>query len=118
MAGTLFPKRNLLAHGHLMTEITPAKLTTSGKAEAKLIAIGRLNGREVQEKFTADELDDLYYELAHLLGKIVAVSTGHRRERGMSSQDISLLRAFLATNHPTFPNLPMQRSPLAPSRQK
>jgi len=105
----LYVKRNLVAHGHYIFE---SKHNRDGAPIVSIIVTGRLNGREIKDQFTPDQLDDLYYDLAHLCGKIVAVVTP-RQERGMSSSDISKLQAFLSTNLPIPPNLPM----LGPRRE-
>jgi hypothetical protein len=100
---SLYPKRNLIVHGRMSTCFKTSVKDGERITEISLECAGRYSGNEVREVFTADELDDLYYEIAHLCGLINSVSTA---SLGLpqASPEIQTLRDFLSNNHPTYPN--------------
>jgi hypothetical protein len=99
-----YRRRNLAVHGRMMTEFGGANIV-------RLVCIGRYSGQDVVERFTADELDDLFYEIIHLNGRLNYVATGCPRMP--TSPETQRLRAFLSTNHPTYPT----QATLAPPPQ-
>jgi hypothetical protein len=98
----IYLKRNLVAHGRLSAQISPLK------SETKLICVGNYKGQEVKETFNWDELDNLHYEIVHLSGRLQLA----HQDASLPSPDRSKLQAFLASNHPTYPN--SQRPPPQP----
>ncbi|HUO98520.1 MAG TPA: hypothetical protein VMU01_07615, partial [Rhizomicrobium sp.] len=70
--------------------------------EVKLVCEGRHKGSDVREVFTVDELDDLYYAIGHLNGRFNSVAMGDIGQ-AETSPETQTLRAFLSSNHPTYP---------------
>jgi hypothetical protein len=102
----LYLKRNLVVHGRLQFEFVSGP---DGQL-VKLACSGRQNRRLVRESFTKDELDDLFYEIAHLMGRLNCLLTG---DIGLppTSPETPKLRAFLETNHPLGPLQRMHAPP-------
>jgi len=98
----LYRKRNLAVHGRMSMHVRTFTHDGKPSGEVKLVCEGRYRGVEIREDFTLDELDDLYYEIGHLNGRLNAVGMG---DLGLppSSPETRTLRAFLSSNHPTYP---------------
>jgi len=112
MIEPLYIKRNLAVHGRMQVRLENS--LAGGKTV--LICAGRYKGNDIQQEFTPDQLDDLYYDVGHLLGFLNVISVAGP-DRTFSSNDISRLQDFLANNHPTYPNpamLPPQPQPSHP----
>jgi hypothetical protein len=106
---SIYVRRNLVVHGHLTVEVSTKTIAGNATGTIRLLCVGRYRGREIQRSLTWDELDDLFYEIAHLNGRLNVISTA--QVPSLSSSDRSLLQAFLSNNHPTYPiptNLPLQ----------
>lgn len=90
-------KRNVLVHGQIALQIGPHE-------EPRLTAVGRHRGRQIIETFSTDQIDDLYYEIIHLAGRMVGFIWPDRVawEPPLPSQDKSALLDVLSKN----PNLP------------
>ena len=96
-------KRNLVVHGKMGVRLHTSEQNGVQIAATILQCTGRYNGQDLMQEFTVDDLDDLYYEIAHHSGLINAVCTA---DLGLpqSSPETQLLRDFLSNNHPTYPN--------------
>lgn len=107
----LYLKRNLIVHGKLEMEL----INEGGVQLVKLRCTGRQNRRPVTESFTADQLDNLFYEIAHLMGHLNCLLTG---DVGLpTSPERQKLEAFLKTNHPFGP-IPRMHAPPPPTSQE
>jgi len=104
----LYVRRNLAVHGQMSTAFD----VEDGRGVARLICVGRHRGREIRESFSSDQLDDLFYAVAHLAGRLARIAQGNPLSVRPPSPEILFLRDFLETKHPTYPNVAM---PLPPS---
>lgn len=112
----LYKKRNLAVHGRMLTRIEVFDRDDGTKeVRTRLVCKGYYKGAEVQEVFTIDELDDLFYEIAHLNGRLNRVALGFPDHAPEASPEIQTLRDFLSNNHPTYPNPATQPRQLQPS---
>jgi hypothetical protein len=85
-------KRNVLVHGSITLQINPER--------PLLIAIGEHKKQPVTETFTTDQIDDLYYAILHLAGRMAQFV---RPEMvgfvpPLPSHEISLLQDVLSKN--------------------
>jgi hypothetical protein len=106
---SIYVRRNLVVHGHLSVEVSTETIDGKSGGTIRLLCVGRYRGREIRQSFMWGELDDLFYEIGHLNGRLHVLSTA--QVPSLSSSDRSLLQAFLSSNHPTYPiptNLPPQ----------
>jgi hypothetical protein len=95
-----YQRRNLAVHGQMMIEFG----AVDGKGVAKLVCTGRYNGKQLKESFTANDLDDLFYQIANLTGRLTLIAQGHPWKFSTSTPEKSFLQDFLSKHHPTFPN--------------
>ena len=101
LASDVMWKRNLLVHGrHFGT----GDRQEDGSYKLSITVIGRMKGNEVQCKFTKDDLDDLFYTLAHIDGLISAPTLLNAHLQELSSEDKFELQEFLRKFHPNLPN--------------
>jgi hypothetical protein len=98
----LYLKRNLVVHGKLQVDF----INDGGVQSVKLACTGRQNRRTVREAYTADELDDLFYEIAHLMGRLNQLLTADIGLPATAPEALKL-QAFLQANHPIGPALRM-----------
>ena len=96
-AATLYWKRNVIVHGKIIMEMAGAT------REVRLIATGTHNGKTVSIRVLSDELEQLFYEIAHVSGRLIQLLSESPRIPGASSQDIQFLREFLRNSRPTPP---------------
>jgi hypothetical protein len=101
-----YQNRNIVVHGRLSTGFT----NHDGSPIVSLVCVGRANRKEVQSDFTADQLDDMFYDIAHLSGRLHLLETGNL-PLPPSSPEIPRLLAFLSTNRQPDPKLPMPQTP-------
>jgi hypothetical protein len=95
-----YSKRNLVVHGQLSIGFS----VEGGAQVVRLVCVGRANRQEVRGDFTVDELDDLFYEIAHLSGRVHALASAEVGQPP-SSPETQKLRALLV-GHPLHPTLP------------
>ena len=90
-------KRNVLLHGSMKLEL--------GRI-ATLHVIGHKKKQIIEEQYTAETLEDLCCELAHLAGRmgLLKPPLSSRYPLGLASQDRLFLQDFLMNNHPDRPN--------------
>lgn len=71
----IYWKRNVLAHGqlHFMAAITPKVPTTDDDVLCHIGGQARQDGRTFEHNFTMQELKVLFYDIAHLHGKLRCV---------------------------------------------
>lgn len=91
-------RRNALVHG---------RITLSINAEAAIAAEYEHRNQAINLTFTKVQLDDLYYEVIHLAGRMAQFTYPHFAPfvPPPSSQDISRLQVVLS-NSPTTPPIP------------
>jgi hypothetical protein len=105
-AGELQWKRNFLLHGRLRSVL---KLVHTHPTledlhiEASLFAKSRHNGKELEISFDEKALEDLFYGIAHVSGRLEEMSSLNSHPPKLTSDDIFQLRAFLVANHPSLP---------------
>jgi len=56
-------KRNVLVHGVITLHLD--------KGVASLVAKGEYKKRQIEERFTTDQINDLYYEVLHIAGRMM-----------------------------------------------
>jgi len=85
-------KRNVLVHGTITLQINPER--------PLLIATGKYKKQEITETFTSDQIDDFYYAIIHLAGRMAQFvrpdAVGFVPP--LPSTEISLLQAVLSKN--------------------
>lgn len=81
-AKQLHTKRNLLVHGKIFFRISTGEIRDNSiPGEISLHCVGFESKRTVSVDFTKEDLDSMRYELAHLCGRIGAISSGANLER-------------------------------------
>lgn len=106
----LYAKRNLVVHGRMAMEIS----VDNGAQIVRLQCVGRFKRKELRDAFTADQLDDLYYQIAHLHGRLAVMMDGNLGPP-VTSPGTQTLQAFLTTNRQTDPTASTPPSPPQPS---
>jgi|SRR5450631_3926644 len=93
-------KRNVLVHGQLTVRLA------SGLAE--LIAQGVFKKQPIIETFTTETINDFYYDVLHLAGRMVEFARPDAAEYvpPLPSQEISLLQAVLSKIRVLVPSYP------------
>lgn len=84
-----YMKRNLVAHGRLETSFRTIDDNGSLRSEIRLHCRGQYRGKEIIREFSSDELDDVFYELGHLSGRLNAIKSSAKFP-DISSLDKSL----------------------------
>jgi len=97
-AATLYWKRNVITHGKIIMEM--ARSTR----EIRLIATGKHNGKAVSIRVLPDELEQIFYDIAHVNGRLSQFLRGDPKIPGASSLDIRFLRDFSQNSHPISPS--------------
>ena len=103
-------KRNVLLHGHIWLKIITDE---AANPTVSLEATGRRKGRIIVENFTLDVLENLYFDLCHLNGRV----TEFRRVDpdksfpDVASPDRRFLLDFLFANHPAHSKPPTHPPP-------
>ncbi len=107
-------KRDLLVHGRII--VKTERSDENGESKVTLIATGRKKRRIVEEYFTEDDIESLYYDLAHLSGKMAQFKYPNKRSfLNASWQDRYFLLDFLANCHPSLSNQSIHGYPPPPS---
>jgi hypothetical protein len=97
-AATLYWKRNVLTHGKIIMEMGgPTR-------EIRLIATGTHNGKTVSIRMLPDELEQIFYDIAHIDGRLTQFLSESPKVPGASSQDIQFLQDFSQSSRTTAPN--------------
>ena len=84
-AATLYWKRNVIVHGKIVMEMGgPAR-------EIRLNATGRHKGETVTLRLLPDELEQIFYDIAHVDGRLTQFLSESPKIPDASSLDISFL---------------------------
>lgn len=97
-AATLYWKRNVIVHGKIIMEMA------GSTREIRLIATGIHNGKTVSIRVLPDELEQIFYDIAHVDGRLTQFLSENPKIPGASSQDKQFLQEFLRNSRPTPPN--------------
>ena len=97
-AATLYWKRNVIVHGKIIMEMA------SSTRQIRLIATGIHNGKTVSIRVLPDELEQIFYDIAHVDGRLIQFLSENPKVPGASSLDIQFLRDFSRSSHPTLPS--------------
>ncbi len=105
-AADLHWRRNLIVHGAIsmvceFVNVAPPRLRFMLRAE------GRHNGKNLSQDYSFDNLENLYYKIAHLHGRLDFVVGREVDNPLLSSQDRQTLREFAENNLPSLPTPPM-----------
>jgi len=91
----LYRDRNLLVHGKIWIKAVTGEVTDGQiPGTISLVCLGAYRGKRIRGTFTYDDLDALIYQVAHLDGRIHALST-NAEPLPFASPDRSFLQAFL-----------------------
>lgn len=97
-------QRNFILHGK-MHSVLEAVHKRSDLAdlhiEATLFSRSRHDGKDMTISFDERGLEDLFYKIAHVSGRLEELSMLDANLQGLTSDDKSRLRDFLAANHPS-----------------
>jgi hypothetical protein len=108
-------KRNLLVHGHLSFKAYTKWSEGEPQPRSAIVATGRHKGQYITQEFGRDELEDLYYALLNLAGRLNRFSgpISLAQLPHFSLQDLCALQEFLRLHFrplppPTNPSLRTQ----------
>lgn len=104
-------QRNFLLHGKLhcvLKAVHNDPLLSDLHIEATLFANSRHNGKDTTISFDELGLENLFYSIAHISGRLEEMSTPEAELKGLASNDKYLLRDFLIANHPSPATLDRQ----------
>lgn len=114
-AANLQPKRNILAHGRLK-----CVLEVIGPDINNLEITATLHAQDDRSKetliFTAESMEGLYYDLAHLSGLTFRLNDLNNPPEQIALPDKSLLRDFLQAHHPSYSSDQTHEPPLGSSQ--
>lgn len=100
-------KRNLIMHGQLKSKLY---VRDGGKInfriEGELIIKGYHNSKEVTLYYSVNDVEHLFYTIAHICGRLEQLVTLDAVIPEISSRDKLRLRSFLLANFPTSPTSP------------
>jgi hypothetical protein len=103
-AADLHWRRNTLLHGRLKSKlwvVDPA--ADPVRIKASLTATTRHNGQPVALTFDTAGVEDLFYKIANVAGRLTTLATPDSGVPGASSPDTVWWRDFLVSNHPNLP---------------
>jgi hypothetical protein len=95
-------KRNTLLHGKLAQLVEISTTDDAANVKISIEVHGRKDGRLVTFVFTPDTLENLYYDICHLGGRIKEMMDENPSVETFSSLDKSFLLALQA-NMPPLP---------------
>lgn len=96
-ANRLSKARNALLHGKIIHRFRGPSNNLKFWIEVE--------SKDGKWSYTAEELEDLAYHIAHLAGLMSYITADPNENEQLSSQDRQRLQDFQASNHPNLPNL-------------
>lgn len=120
-AADLHWRRNFIVHGHLQSKLHFRPPVVSGsylgkpRIDLELTATSRHNGKQVSLTWTTRGMEDLFYAVGHVHGRLVQLTSPDDLPPLLSSGEKSRLRAFLLDSHPNLPKPPTPEGPPQPS---
>jgi len=94
-------RRNLLLHGHLTLRAYTKWIEGEPTAKPTIVATSQKKGNIISEEFDVGAVENLYYALANLSGRINRFAHPIRYDQfpHFSLQDISFLQEFLRLHY-------------------
>jgi hypothetical protein len=104
-------QRNFILHGKLRSTLRAVHKNpqlSDLRIEATLFARSHHNRQDTTLSFDEKGLEDLFYKIAHVSGRLEEMATLDAEPVGLTSDEKSRLRDFLVANHPSLaiPNKP------------
>ena len=96
-AAALYWKRNIIVHGKIIMEMAYAT------RETRLIAAGKHKGKHISLRFLPDELEQLFYDISHVEGRLKQYLTDDPKIPNASSTDVQFLQDFFQNSRPNPP---------------
>lgn len=101
-ASELQATRNLLLHGDIGVQFSVRTKDGKSVPDVTIFAAGVRKGQPVEGQFNGEKLEILFYDLAHLAGRMGTLKPGPNSVwPPLASTDRSFLQDFLAKHHPS-----------------
>lgn len=113
-AKTIYPKRNILAHGNIWTEVEVNTGNGSIAAEIVLLAKGEKDGQYTEERFKIQDLKVICYNIMHISGKIRDFLTSPALVYGAPLRELRRLQDFQDIHLGSVPNASIRPAQPAP----
>jgi hypothetical protein len=105
-------KRNVLLHGQVHLSMRAESTPSGPVAVYTIVATGRgRNRQEVNFRFDVDGAELLFYQMAHIAGKLFLLSNPSTLPEQLPLPERSFFLAFLSNNHPAHSS---PATPLSP----
>jgi hypothetical protein len=100
--------RNFIAHGKIWIKVETGEYTPAGDLPGRitLIFIRESRGGPHKQEFTSEQLETLFYDLAHLTGRLGAIIL-NAESLSFSLPDRSFLQEFLNRDYRSPPTPPI-----------
>jgi hypothetical protein len=115
-AKTIYPDRNALAHGELISCCKwdfPAENRGADGLQFSIVAKHEQRGQEVEKSFTMIQLRTLFYDIIHLGGRLNELTQENPDILGISFREKQKLREF---QDAVLPRLPIANMPVPPPK--